>query len=117
MLGLPPRQIRYWFYTAPTDMRKGFDSLSGLVRNTLKRDPLTGDVFVFVSRQRMHIKLLYWDGDGFVLYYKRLEKGRFDAPEDASTARELKRDELLMLLEGVRLAQMQRKQRYQLPAS
>lgn len=116
MLGLPPKQIRYWLYTAPTDMRKGFDSLSGLVRNTLKRDPLTGDVFVFVSRQRMHIKLLYWDGDGFVLYYKRLEQGRFDAPIGGSPARELGRDEVLMLLAGVRLARVQRKKRYQLPA-
>jgi transposase len=96
-------------------MRKGFDSLSGLVRNTLMRDPLTGDVFVFVSRQRMHIKLLYWDGDGFVLYYKRLESGRFDFPINAAATRELKRDELLMLLEGVRLSSMKRKKRYQLP--
>lgn len=110
-----PRQIRYWLYSTPTDMRKGFDSLSGLVRNTLMRDPLTGDVFVFVSRQRMHIKLLYWDGDGFVLYYKRLESGRFDFPVNTSATRELKRDELMMLLEGVRLASMKRKKRYQLP--
>lgn len=114
MLGWP-QQIRYFFYTAPTDMRKGFDSLSGLVRNTLLRDPLTGDVFVFVSRMRMHIKLLYWDGDGFVLYYKRLEKGRFDVPIHDTAVRELQRDELVMLLEGVRLSTMTRKTRYRLP--
>lgn len=110
-----PQQIRYWLCTTPTDMRKGFDSLSGMVRNTLLRDPLTGDVFVFVSRQRMHIKLLYWDGDGFVLYYKRLELGRYDVPSPASMLRELRRDELLMLLEGVRLTSVQRKKRYRLP--
>jgi transposase len=113
MLGWP-QQIRYWLYSTPTDVRKGFDSLSGLVRNTLLRDPLTGDVFVFVSRMRMHIKLLYWDGDGFVLYYKRLEKGRFDFPIHDTAVRELKRDELMMLLEGVCLSSMRRKTRYQL---
>ena len=74
------RQIRYGLYCLPTDMRKGFDSLSGLVRSTLDRDPLSGEVFVFVSRTRMHVTLLYWDGDGFVLYYKRLEKGCFRVP-------------------------------------
>lgn len=112
-----PRQIRYWLYCLPTDMRKGFDSLSGLVRKTLDRDPLSGEVFVFVSRKRMHVKLLYWDGDGFVLYYKRLEKGCFRVPRDMTVSCELKRDELLMLLEGVRLSQVQRSKRYQLPSS
>lgn len=85
-------------------MRKGFDSLSGLVRSALRYDPLTGNVFVFVSRMRMHITLLYWDGDGFVLYYKRLETGRFDFPINDSAVRQLKRDGLMMLLEGVRLS-------------
>ncbi len=113
---LMPGRMRYWFCTTPTDMRKGFDGLSGLVRNHLSQDPLTGDVFVFVSRARMHIKLLYWDGDGFVLYYKRLEKGRFDFPIGDGRARELRRDELLMLLEGVRLAGVTRKARYRVGA-
>ena len=81
----------------------------------LQQDPLTGDVFVFVSRARTHIKLLYWDADGFVMYYKRLEKGRFDFPASEGAARELRRDEMLMLLEGVVLAQTTRKPRYQLP--
>jgi len=112
-----PQQIRYFFYTQPTDMRKGFDSLAGLVRNTLQRNPLTGDVFVFVSRQRMHIKLLYWDGDGFVLFYKRLERGRFDMPASDTLSRELRRDELMMLLEGVCLSEMKRKERYRRSAT
>jgi len=72
-------------------------------------------VFVFVSRARTHIKLLYWDADGFVLYYKRLEKGRFDFPASEGAVRELRRDEMLMLLEGVVLARTTRKPRYQLP--
>jgi len=71
---LMPSRMRYWFCTTPTDdAGKGFDGLSGLVRNHLSQDPMTGDVFVFVSRARMHIKLLYWDGDGFVLYYVECE--------------------------------------------
>ena len=72
-------------------------------------------MFVFVSRARTHIKLLYWDADGFVLYYKRLEKGRFDFPTAEGAVRELRRDEMLMLLEGVVLARTTRKPRYQLP--
>ena len=114
---LMPSRLRYWFCTTPVDMRKGFDGLSGLVRNHLQQDPLTGDVFVFVSKARTHIKLLYWDGDGFVLYYKRLEKGRFDFPMSTGNTRELRRDEMLMLLEGVVLAKTTRKARYQLPQS
>ena len=113
---LMPSQVRCWLCAIPVDMRKGFDGLSGLVRSSLEQDPLTGDVFVFVSRARTHIKLLFWDGDGFVLYYKRLEKGRFDFPVTGGISRQLRREELLMLLEGVVLSQIQRKARYQLPA-
>lgn len=116
ILGLSPKALRFWFYTSPADMRKGFDGLSGLVRDHCALDPLTGDVFVFVSRARTHIKLLCWDGDGFVLYCKRLESGRFDFPVGQAALhgqrRELRRDELVMLLEGVRLAETSRKQRY-----
>lgn len=112
---LMPSRLRYWFCMMAVDMRKGFDGLSGLVRDHLGQDPLTGDVFVFVSRSRVHIKLLYWDGDGFVMYCKRLEKGRFDFPVSEGAVRELRRDEMLMLIEGVRLAATTRKERYRLP--
>mgnify|MGYP000446638724 CR=1 FL=1 len=88
MLSMTPRAMRFWFYTTPTDMRKGFDGLSGLVRDHCALDPCTGDVFVFISRARIHIKLLYWDGDGFVMYYKRLEQGRFDFPLGTGATRE-----------------------------
>lgn len=105
-------RLRYWLYTAPADMRKGFDGLSGLVRDQLKQDPLAGDVFIFISRSRANIKILYWDGDGFALYCKRLERGRFDHPTSGAAGRELRRDELAMLLEGVRLVEVRRKVRY-----
>lgn len=98
ILGLSPRAKRIWFYTSLVDMPKGFDRLSGLVRDRCALDPLTGDVYVFVSRARTHIKLLLWEGDGFVMYSKRLEKGRFDFPIGMGQTHELRHDQLLMLL-------------------
>ncbi len=65
----------YYLYLAACDMRKSFDSLSGLVRNELGRDPASGEVFVFINKRRNSVKLLHWERGGFVLYYKRLEKG------------------------------------------
>lgn len=59
-------------------MRSGIDSLSGLVRNELHQNPLSGDIFIFLNRKASHIKLLMWDRDGFALYYKRLEKGTYE---------------------------------------
>ena len=69
---------RYFLYRSATDMRKGFDGLSGVVRNDLGMDPLSGDVFIFLNRRRTHMKLLVWEDSGFVVYYKRLERGRFE---------------------------------------
>ncbi len=115
MLMSYPRSMRFWFYTAPTDMRKGYDGLAGLVNNGLQQDPRLGDVFVFISRSRVQIKLLYWDGDGYVMFSKRLERGRFDVPSSTGAALALRRDQLLMLLEGVRLVDTRKKVRFQLP--
>jgi len=67
----------YYLYNGTTDMRKGFNGLSGLVRNEMGLDPLTGDVYIFINRTRNRLKLLVWEEGGFVLYYKRLEQGRF----------------------------------------
>ena len=86
-------------------MRKGFDTLAGIVRNHLGADPLSGDVYVFVNRSRTQLRLLFFDGDGFVLVAKRLERGTFavassvDAAESA--ARPLGRAELTLMLEGI----------------
>src|SRR5690625_1442860 len=79
MLSFGPSQ-RYFLYRHPTDMRKSFDGLSGLVRKELGRDPTSGDVFIFLNRLQTHIKLLVWDRSGFALYYKRLEEGTFERP-------------------------------------
>ena len=71
------RRVQVFAYTRPTDMRKGFDGLCALVMQGLQRDPLSGDVFIFVSRDRIRAKTLQWDGTGLCLYAKRLERGRF----------------------------------------
>ena len=71
------RRVNVYAYAEPTDMRKGFDGLSGLVSAGLQSDPLNGDVYIFVSRDRVRAKVLHWDGTGLCIYAKRLERGRF----------------------------------------
>ena len=71
---------RYWLYRYQSDMRKSFDGLSGLVRQTLGRDPLNGDVFIFFNRRHNQVKMLVWEGDGFSVYHKRLERGTYEIP-------------------------------------
>jgi transposase len=71
------RRVQVYAYTRPTDMRKGFDGLCALVTQGLQRDVLSGDIFIFISRDRIRAKTLQWDGTGLCLYAKRLERGRF----------------------------------------
>jgi len=79
----------------------------------LSKDPVSGDVFIFLNKTRTHIKLLYWDGDGFALFYKRLEKGRYaQCTALNAPSLEMKREELLMLLEGLFYSDMKRKKRF-----
>lgn len=111
MLGLSSK-VRYHMCCSPVDMRNGFYGLAGIVNNYLNKDPLTGDVFVFINKSKTHIKLLYWDGDGYVIFYKRLEKGTFDLVADDSVSRELRREELLLILEGIKLENCKKKKRY-----
>lgn len=95
-------------------MRKGFDSLCGLVRNELEKDPLGGEVFIFMNKRGNQVKLLLWEGDGFSLYYKRLEKGTYELPlwdEDARSV-ELRSDELTLILQGISLQSVQRRKRF-----
>lgn len=73
------RRVAVYAYGAPTDMRKGFDGLSAVVTHRLGRDVLSGDVFVFLSRDRIRTKVLHFDGTGLCIYAKRLERGRFAA--------------------------------------
>jgi len=100
------RSLRVWAYPAPTDLRKGFDGLCGLVTQ-LHQDPLAGDCFLFVNRLRTRAKVLLWDGTGLCVYHKRLEQGRFAAlwaPAGPATAgRTLTLSELSLFLEGCTL--------------
>lgn len=100
------RQLRVFAYAEPVDMRRGFDGLYGLVTNVLKRDVLSGELFLFVSKRRKRAKVLFWDGTGLVVYAKRLEKGVFNAPWDSPGERpvEMTVTELALFLEGSRLA-------------
>lgn len=100
-------------YRAPCDMRKGFNGLSGLVRNELEREPTSGDVFIFLNRPRTHLKLLHWERGGFVLYYKRLERGSFTPPEYDNTGTVSWAD-LVLMVEGIQVEKRTQKLRYSL---
>jgi len=104
----------FHLYLPPTDMRKSFDGLCGLVRNQMNRDPVDGDIYLFLNRRRNRIKLLVWDRDGFWLFYKRLELGTFQLPQTAGnkTAHPLPWQDLMLLLEGIDLTHIKRKKRY-----
>ena len=99
------RQVAVHAFAAPADMRKSFDSLSLLVAQGLGRDVLSGDLFLFVSKNRRRAKVLYWDGTGLCVFAKRLEQGRFAAPWERGEGKELKltMSELALLLEGSEL--------------
>ena len=112
MLSFSTRQ-RYFIYGSATDMRKGFAGLSGLVRQHIDHDLMSGDVFIFINRRRDRIKLLMWDATGFALYYKQLEQGTFEIPEADQDAMELSWSELVMLLEGIKFKSIQCRKRYQ----
>ncbi len=106
---------RFHLYSQPTDMRKSFDGLGGLVQNTLGSDPGNGDVFIFINKRRDKIKLLHWQGAGFILYYKRLEKGTFELPHYDSAAGSISLDyaRLVMIIDGLSIENIQKRKRYQ----
>jgi len=108
-------RLRYFVYRGPCDMRKGFDSLSGVVRNEYKMDPLAGDVFVFFSRYFNKIKVLHFQGDGFAIFSKRLERGTFEMPktESAGSAIEISSDQLQFILKGIVLSSVKKRVRYE----
>ena len=104
------RTLRVWAYPAPADLRKGFDGLQALVAQTLRRDPLSGDCYLFVNRTRRRAKVLLWDGTGLCIYQKRLEQGRFASlwAQAAASTVELTLSELALFLEGCALLARQR---------
>jgi transposase len=114
MLGLG-HQHRYYLYGTATDMRKSFDGLSGLVRNELGRNPLDGDIYIFLNRRRTMVKLLQWDKSGYALYSKRLEQGSYELPKVIHIDGKgfvLKWSDLVLILEGISLKSVRYRKRY-----
>ncbi len=101
MLGLPP-SVRIYFATELTDMRNGIDGLRAIVEGALRHDPYDGHLFVFVGKAKDKVKILFWDRSGFVLYMKRLEKGRFQLPVIDARRKHVTMEpaQLTMLLDG-----------------
>jgi transposase len=94
---------RFYIYSEATDMRKSFNALSGLVRSKLKQNPLSGNVFIFVNKRKNLMKLLHWQEGGFVLYYKRLEKGQFEInfSSESESKIEISHAQLAMIIAGI----------------
>lgn len=108
--------LRYYLWREAVDMRKSFDGLQGLVNGHIGRDALSGEVFIFMNRRRDQVKLLVWDRSGFVIYYKRLERGRFELPAMGADARGqvLPWADLVLILEGVSLGSVRWRKRFSL---
>ena len=106
---------RFFLYRSSTDMRRSFAGLSGIVLNELQKPLTSGDVFIFINKPRNSIKLLVWDRNGFVIYYKRLEEGTFEIPAGDEKSIVIKWDELIMMLEGIALKSVKRRKRYSIP--
>ena len=105
---------RFHLYSQPTDMRKSFDGLSGVVQNHLESNPCNGDVFIFINRRRDKIKLLHWQGISFTLYYKRLEKGTFELPAYDSSIGSITINytQLVMIVDGLSIKNIQKRKCY-----
>jgi len=125
MIGLPSlrsldtaHSVRIWLAAEATDMRRGFDRLAEYARAVIGADPLGNNLFVFRSRRGDRLKILVWDRDGYVLWYKRLEVGVFKLPrvEAGAGSVELRPSELAMILDGIDLSRLKRVPRYERPA-
>ena len=111
--------LKIFLCTQPADMRRSFDGLSGMVDAIIQQDPLAGHLFVFRNRNRDRLKILYWDGDGLAIWYKRLERGTFQFPTDLidkdtrPAKAEISSQQLSLLLGGIDLASVKKRRRYQ----
>ena len=114
-----PSSVRIYVAAEPVDLRRGFDGLAAATRSVIGEDPLSGHVFVFLNRRRDRVKLLLWDRTGFVLLYKRLERGTFEIPSEPLPGLrhvEVDAGELGLMLEGLDLRGARRRERwYRLP--
>jgi transposase len=120
MIPQVPAAVRVFLCTQPADMRKSFDGLVGMVREYLGQDPLSGHLFLFLNRRRDRVKILLWEPDGLVIWYKRLEAGTFQQLDPRANANriagsagiELSATELALLLTGIDVTTARRRKRY-----
>ena len=112
-------QTKIFMAVEPIDMRRGFDSLAAWVEQNLGRKVLDGDVFLFLSKRRDRLKILWWEGDGYSLYYRRLEAGTFELPKHNDYEKELTIDAttLALLLRGIETSSIRMRKRYSRAAS
>ena len=115
MLSLPA-SVRIFVCLEPADMRRSFDGLAAMAASVLRQDPLSGHLFVFRNRRGDRMKILYFDRDGWALWYKRLEAGVFKFPQQAGDGAEITRADLALALEGIDVADAKRRRRYARPA-
>ena len=111
-------QVRIFLARDPCDMRKSFHGLVGLTESVLGKDPLSGDLFVFINRRRDRIKLLYWGGTGFCIWYQQLEQGSYQLPDAAKAGAEgieITASQLSLILDGIDLASVRQRPRYRRP--
>lgn len=111
MLALPA-VARVFVCTRPTDMRKSFDGLSGLVAEVFPVDLLSGHLFVFFNRRRDHVKILAWDRDGLSIWYHRLERGTYEVLTSAESGLEIDSRKLSLLLSGIELSSVRQRKRF-----
>lgn len=105
--------FRYFLYSGDTDFRCGMDSMSGLVRKELSQDPLNGAIYIFFNRSRSQVKLLHFEGDGFSLYHKRLERGTFEVPTATGGGDfRISSASLQLILQGIQLESVRRRKRF-----
>lgn len=109
-----PGSVRILFCVLPIDMRRSFDSLSEMAREQLGEDPTSGHLFIFRNKAEDCLKILYWDRDGYAIWYKRLQKGKFSLPNSAAAKLEVDAVTLSMLLNGLDRKALKRQLRYSL---
>lgn len=114
MLSLHPH-LRYFVYRGSADMRKSFDGLSGLIVNELKKQPSASEVYIFFNRNRTHVKILFWESDGYALYYKRLEIGTYEMPKTDAHG-EVSAEIVSLILQGIVTDSIKKKKRYRFAA-
>ena len=122
MINLPLSDVRIFLCATPINMQSSFDTLMGMAQTVFDQDPLSGHLFLFFNRERNRVKILFWDQDGFCIWYKRLEGGTFEVPKAARTVREdgstspagieMRLSDLTLILEGIDLASVRRRPRW-----